>query len=96
MRTYIGPISFALLVTIAVFYFFIDEAKPTSGPHKSEDVAMDSEAKNIFLLSLKNMLLRLLKPLEFQRIKPITRPYLKVFMSLKAFSFQMQSLRRYK
>jgi len=48
MRTYIGPISFALLVTIAVFYFFIDEAKPTSGPHKSEDVAMDSEAKKHF------------------------------------------------
>lgn len=48
MRTYIGPISFALLVTIAVFYFFIYEAKPTSGPHKSEDVAIDSEAKKHF------------------------------------------------
>ncbi|QWE15023.1 hypothetical protein [Polynucleobacter sp. AP-Sving-400A-A2] len=48
MRTYIGPISFALLVTIAVFYFFIYDAKPTSGPHKSEDVAIDSEAKKHF------------------------------------------------
>jgi len=48
MRTYIGPISFALLVTIAVFYFFIYEAKPTSGSHKSEDVAIESEAKKHF------------------------------------------------
>ena len=48
MRTYIGPVSFALLVTIAVFYFFIYEAKPTSGPHKSEDVAIDSEVKKHF------------------------------------------------
>lgn len=48
MRTYIGPISFALLVTIAVFYFFIYDAKSTSGPHKSEDVAIDSEAKKHF------------------------------------------------
>jgi len=35
-------------VTIAGFYFFIYEAKPTSGPHKSEDVAIDSEVKKHF------------------------------------------------
>ena len=48
MRTYIGPVSFALLVMIAGFYFFIYEAKPTSGPHKSEDVAIDADAKKHF------------------------------------------------
>jgi hypothetical protein len=48
MRTYIGPISFALIVTIAGLYFFIYEAKPTSGPHKSEDVAIESEVKKHF------------------------------------------------
>ena len=48
MRTYIGPISFALLVTIAGLYFYIYEAKPTSGPHQSEDVAIDSETKKHF------------------------------------------------
>lgn len=35
-------------MTIAGFYFFIYEAKPTSGPHKSEDVAIDSEVKKHF------------------------------------------------
>lgn len=48
MRTYIGPISFALIVTIAGLYFFTYEAKPTSGPHKAEDVAIDSEVKKHF------------------------------------------------
>ena len=48
MRTYIGPVSFALLVAIVGFYFFIYEAKPTSGPHKSEDVAIDSDVKKHF------------------------------------------------
>jgi len=48
MRTYIGPISFALLVMIAGFYFFMYEAKPNSGPLKSEDVAIDSEVKKHF------------------------------------------------
>jgi hypothetical protein len=48
MRTYIGPVSFALLVIIAGFYFFIYEAKPISGPHKSEDVAIDSDVKKHF------------------------------------------------
>ena len=48
MRTYIGPISFALLVTIAGLYFYIYEARPTSGPHKAEDVAIDSEVKKHF------------------------------------------------
>ena len=48
MRTYFAPVSFALLVIIAGFYFFIYEAKPTSGPHKSEDVAIDSEVKKHF------------------------------------------------
>ena len=48
MRTYFGPISFALLLMVAGLYFFIYEAKPTSGPHQSEDVAIDSEAKKHF------------------------------------------------
>jgi len=48
MRTYIGPVSFALIVMIVGFYFFIYETKPTSGPHKSEDVALDPEAKKHF------------------------------------------------
>jgi hypothetical protein len=48
MRTYIGPVSFALLVITAGFYFFIYEAKPTSDPHKSEDIAIDSDAKKHF------------------------------------------------
>ncbi|QWE25148.1 hypothetical protein FD977_02485 [Polynucleobacter sp. AP-Elch-400A-B2] len=50
MRTYIGPVIFALLVMIVGLYFFIDEAKPTSGPHKAEDVAIDSDAKKHFSL----------------------------------------------
>jgi hypothetical protein len=48
MRTYIGPVSFALLVVIAGFYFFVYETKPTSGPHKSEDIAIDSDIKRYF------------------------------------------------
>ncbi|QWE00945.1 hypothetical protein FD967_02535 [Polynucleobacter sp. JS-Mosq-20-D10] len=48
MRTYIAPVSFALLVMIVGFYFFVYEAKPTSGPPKSEEVAMDSDAKKHF------------------------------------------------
>jgi hypothetical protein len=35
-------------VVIAGFYFFVYEAKPTSGPHKSEDVAIDSDIKRHF------------------------------------------------
>ena len=50
MRTYIAPVSFALLVIVAGLYLFTYEAKPTSGPHKSEDVAMDSDAKKHFSL----------------------------------------------
>jgi len=48
LRTYIAPVGFALLVIIVGFYFFIYEAKPISGPHKSEDVAIDSDVKKHF------------------------------------------------
>jgi hypothetical protein len=48
LRTYIAPVGFALLAIIVGFYFFIYEAKPISGPHKSEDVAIDSEVKKHF------------------------------------------------
>jgi hypothetical protein len=43
MRTYIAPISLAIVVMVVALYFFVLEAKLTPNLNKSENVALDSE-----------------------------------------------------
>jgi hypothetical protein len=48
MRTYIAPVSLAIVVIVAALYFFVLETKLTSNPNKSDNVALDSETSKHF------------------------------------------------